>query len=117
MKRVVLEFLRRGCIGAGFAPIVLAIVYLSLEHFAGIETLTVDQVCICLISLSALAFVAGGLNAIYQIERMPLMTAFLIHGGVLYAGYLVTYLLNEWLAAGLIPIIAFTALFSIFLAF
>ena len=111
MKRVVLEFLRRGCIGAGFAPIVLAIVYLSLGHFAGIETLTVDQVCICLISLSALAFVAGGMNVLYQIERLPLMPAILIHGSILYLSYLGTYLLNGWLEWGRLPILVFSGIF------
>ena len=113
MKKFVLEFLRRGFIAAGIGPIVLAIVYLILQHSAAIDTLTVNQVCIGIVSLSALAFIAGGMNAIYQVERMPLMTAILIHGGVLYIGYLGTYLLNNWLDFGIIPIIVFTAIFVV----
>ena len=111
MKKFVLEFLRRGFIAAGLGPIVLAIVYLILKQSAAIDTLTVNQVCIGIFSLSALAFIAGGMNAIYQVERMPLMTAILIHGGTLYIGYLGTYLLNDWLDFGVIPIIVFTAIF------
>jgi uncharacterized protein YacL len=53
------------------------------------------------------------MNAIYQIERVPLMAAILIHGGVLYIGYLCTYLLNDWLDHGAVPIIVFTAIFVV----
>ena len=113
MKKFVLEFVRRGFIATGLGPIVLAIVYLILKQSAAIDTLTVNQVCIGIFSLSALAFIAGGMNAIYQVERLPLMTAILIHGGVLYIGYLGTYLLNDWLDFGVIPIIVFTAIFVV----
>lgn len=113
MKKFVLEFMRRGFIATGLGPIVLAIVYLILKQSAAIDTLTVNQVCIGIFSLSALAFIAGGMNAIYQVERMPLMTAILIHGGTLYIGYLGTYLLNDWLDFGVIPIIVFTAIFVV----
>ena len=113
MKKFVLEFVRRGFIATGLGPIVLVVVYLILKQSAAIDTLTVNQVCIGIFSLSALAFIAGGMNAIYQVERMPLMTAILIHGGTLYIGYLGTYLLNDWLDFGVIPIIVFTAIFVV----
>ncbi|MBR3687382.1 MAG: DUF3021 domain-containing protein [Clostridia bacterium] len=113
MKRFGLEFLRRGFIASGIGPIVLAIVYLIVKQSTSIDTLTVDQVCVGIFSLTALAFIAGGMNAIYQVERLPLMTAILIHGGVLYIGYLVTYLLNDWLDFGIIPIIVFSAIFVV----
>ena len=113
MKKFVLEFVRRGFIATGLGPIVLAIVYLILKQSAAIDTLTVNQVCIGIFSLSALAFIAGGMNAIYQVERMPLMTAILIHGGALFIGYLGTYLLNDWLDFGILPMIVFTAIFVV----
>jgi len=113
MKKFVLEFLRRGLIASGIGPIVLAIVYLILQQTAAVETLSVNQVCISIFSITALAFIAGGMNAIYQIERLPLMLAILIHGGVLYVGYLGTYLLNDWLDFGIIPIVVFTAIFVV----
>ena len=113
MKKFVLEFLRRGLIAAGIGPIVLAIVYLILQQTSAVETLSVNQVCIGIFSITALAFIAGGMNAIYQIERLPLMVAILIHGGVLYIGYLGTYLLNDWLDFGIIPIVVFTAIFVV----
>ena len=113
MKKFVLEFLRRGLIASGIGPIVLAIVYLILQQTAAVETLSVNQVCIGIFSITALAFIAGGMNAIYQIERLPLMVAILIHGGILYIGYRVTYLLNDWIDFGALPIIVFSAVFVV----
>jgi len=113
MKKFVLDFLRRGLIASGIGPIVLAIVYLILQQTAAIETLSVNQVCIGIFSITALAFIAGGMNAIYQIERLPLMVAILIHGGILYISYLVTYLLNDWLDFGALPITVFSAVFVV----
>jgi len=113
MRKFVLDFLRRGLIACGFGPIVLAILYLILQQTAVIETLSVNQVCIGIFSITALAFIAGGMNAIYQIERLPLMVAILIHGSVLYICYLCTYLLNDWLDWGVMPIVVFSAIFVV----
>ena len=111
MKKNVFEFIRRGLIACGFGPIALVIIYLILQHHAVLHTLTVDQVCRGILTLSALAFIAGGMNVVYQIERLPLMVAILIHGSVLYISYLGTYLLNDWLERGMIPILVFSAIF------
>ena len=111
MKKIMLEFLHRGAIACGLGPVILAIVYLILQKQAGVETLTVNQLCTGIFSLSALAFIAGGMNVIYQMERIPLMAAILIHGGVLYLGYLVTYLVNGWLKSGVMPILIFSGIF------
>ena len=113
MKKFVFEFLRRGFAACGMGPIILAILYLILQQTAAVETLTVNQVCIGIFSITALAFIAGGMNAIYQIERLPLMVAILIHGSVLYISYLGTYLLNDWLDSGIIPIVVFSVIFVV----
>ena len=113
MKRTVLEFLRRGLIACGFGPIVLAILYLILQRHADLETLTVKQACTGIFSMYALAFIAGGMNVIYQMERLPLMAAMLIHGGVLYVSYLAAYLVNDWLEWGKAPILVFTGIFAV----
>lgn len=113
MKQFSLEFLRRGLVACGFGPVVLAVLYLILQKSAGLETLTVKEVCTGILSLTALAFIAGGMNAIYQMERLPLMAAILIHGCVLYLGYLVTYLVNDWLEFGTTPILVFSGIFVV----
>ena len=113
MKRFVLEFLRRGFAASGIGPIVLAIIYLILQQTAAVEMISINQVCTGIFSITALAFVAGGMNAIYQIEQLPLMVAILIHGGVLYISYLGTYLLNDWVDLGVLPIVVFSAIFVV----
>ena len=113
MKKHVLEFIRRGLVACGIGPVILAVIYLILQHNGMIDTLTVNEVCIGIFSLSALAFVAGAMNAIYQLERLPLMVAVLIHGAVLYLSYLGAYLLNGWLERGIAPVVVFSGIFAV----
>ena len=113
MKSYIKGFIRRGLAACGLGPLVLAVLYLILHRQGVIEILTVEQVCLGIFSLTGLAFVAGGLNVIYRIERLPLMAAISVHGGVLYAAYLLTYLLNGWLEQGILPILVFTGIFLI----
>lgn len=113
MKKFALDFLRRGLVACGFGPIVLAIVYLILNKNGVVDVLSVGEAVTGIFSLTALAFIAGGMNAVYQIERLPLMLAILLHGGVLYASYLATYLVNNWLETSMIPILAFTGVFVV----
>ena len=113
MKKFILQFIHRGLVACGFGPIILAIVFSILRQTGVVDTLTVEEVCVGIFSLTALAFIAGGMNRIYQIEQLPLMTAILIHGIVLYFGYLATYLVNDWLEAGTVPIIIFSVIFAV----
>ncbi|MBR5284040.1 MAG: DUF3021 family protein, partial [Clostridia bacterium] len=84
MRKHVLDFIRKGLTACGFGPPVLAVLYLILQKQGVVELLTVREVCLGIFSLTALAFVAGGMNVVYRIERLPLMWAILLHGGVLY---------------------------------
>ena len=111
MRKTALEFVRRGLVAGGFGPVILAVLYIIIERSGETVSLTASQVCTGIFSLYALAFIAGGMNVVYQIERLPLMAAISIHGGVLYIGYLITYLVNGWLELGKAPIMVFTAIF------
>ena len=113
MKYILKEFCRRGIAACGLGPIALAVIYLVLQYNGVVEVLTVHGVCVGIFSLTALAFVAGGMNVVYQIERLPLMVAISIHGGVLYVSYLLTYLINDWLDRGTAPILVFTGIFAV----
>ena len=113
MKRFVTEFFRRGLIACGFGPLVLTVLYLILHYKGLIDTLTVNQVCTGIFSITALAFTAGGMNAVYHIERLPLMLAILIHGIILYFSYLGVYLINNWIEWGTTPILVFSGIFVI----
>ena len=111
MKKIISEFFRRGIAAGGIGPLVLAVLYLIQYDTGVLQTLTVSEVCVGIFSLTALAFIAGGMNVIYQVERLPLMVAILIHGGILYISYLGTYLVNSWLEWGVTPILVFTGIF------
>lgn len=113
MRKNVLEFFRRGCMACGLGPVVLAVVYLALQKQGLVELLTVREVCAGIFSLTALAFLCGGMGVIYASERLPLMAAILIHGGVLFVGYLITYRVNGWLEEGTEPVFVFTWIFVI----
>ena len=111
MKKHIKDFIRRGLVASGIGPLVLAALYGILHRQGVMETLRVEQVCLAIVSLWALAFVAGGLNVVYKIERLPLMVDILIHGGVLYVSYLATYLVNGWLDWGILPVLVFSGIF------
>lgn len=113
MKKNILEFMRRGCCASGFGPLVLLVVYWILYKQGIVETVSVPEVCLGTFSLTLLAFIAGGLNFLYQIEKLPLAMAILIHGGVLYVCYLATYLVNGWLGMGLTPVLVFSGIFVV----
>ena len=113
MKRYAMEFIRRGLAASGLGPLVLAVIYLILDRLDPAMTLDAAAVSAGIFSLTALAFVAGGMNVIYQLERLPLMSAVTIHGAVLYTGYLAVYLINGWLEQGSGPILVFSAVFIV----
>ena len=113
MKRIFFDFFRRGLAACGFGPLILAAIYLMLQGQGLLDVLTVQEVCMGIFTLAALAFIAGGMNALYQIERLPLMAAVTIHGSVLYVSYMATYLLNGWLEWGIMPVLVFSGIFVI----
>ena len=111
MKKFWKEFLLRGLICASGGPVVLAIIYGILGATGAVETFTPKEVCVGILSITLLAFVAAGMTAVYQMEQLPLPTMILLHGGALYIAYILTYLINGWLQRGLIPILVFTGIF------
>lgn len=112
MKTFIKQFTLRGLCSAAFGPMVLAVIYGALGASGKIEALTPQEVCMGILSITLMAFIAGGITAVYQTESLPLISAILIHGGVLYADYLLIYLLNNWLAHTFTAIISFTLIFA-----
>jgi hypothetical protein len=112
MKKYVLSFLKRGLPIAVLGPIVLAIIYFSLGASGLTDTLTVNEVCLGIVTTALMAFIAGGITVVYEIERLHTAVAALLHGVVLYLDYLLIYLPNGWLADGLVPFLIFTACFA-----
>lgn len=113
MKQHVLTFLKRGLMAASGGPVVLAIVYGILGHTGVIEGLSAGEVCLGILTVTLMAFIAAGITVVYTVERLPLVSAMLIHAGVLYLDYLIMYLLNSWIPRDLTGIGIFTAIFAV----
>lgn len=112
MRKFAAEFVKRGLMAAWGGPVVIAIIFASLGANGVMETMTVHEVCLGILSSTVLAFVAGGITAIYQVEQLPLPMAALIQAGVLYLDYLLVYLMNAWLQNQMVPILTFTVIFA-----
>lgn len=111
MKKFLKEFLLRGLLCAAGGPLVLAIIYGILGATGTVEAFSPREVCLGILTIMLLAFIAAGMTAIYQMEQLPLPIMILLHGGALYIAYILTYLLNGWLQRSLIPIAIFTGIF------
>ena len=111
MKKFLKEFLLRGLICASGGPIVLAIIYGILGANGTVEAFSPREVCMGILKITLLAFIAAGMTAIYQMEQLPLPIMILLHGGALYIAYILTYLINGWLHNSLVPILIFTGIF------
>ena len=96
MKKHIKDFVIRGLVCAAGGPLVLAVIYGCMSFNTDI-VLTPREVSLGIISATVMAFIAGGINVVYHLERLPLIFAILIHGCVLYTDYLIVYLLNNWL--------------------
>ena len=111
MKKFFTDFFLRGLVAAAFGPPVLAIVYWILGLTGAAESLSPNTVALGILTIELLALVVGGMTTIYQQEQLPLASAILIHGGVLYLTYIVIYLINGWLLRQLMPILVFSVIF------
>ena len=111
MKTFWKEFMLRGLICAGGGPVVLGIIYGILGATGVVEAISPASVCLAILSITLLGFVAAGMTAIYQMEQLPLPIMILLHGGALYLAYIVTYLMNGWLQQSLVSILIFTGIF------
>ena len=92
-------------------PVVLAIVFGILGSVGTIESLSPSEVCMGILTVSLMAFIAAGIPVVYEIEQLPLFWAILLHGAALYLDYLLIYLLNGWLKSELTAFLIFTAVF------
>ena len=111
MKKFFSDFFLRGLVAAAFGPPVLAIIYWILGFTGAVESFSPNEVALGILTIALLALVIGGMTTIYQQEQLPLATAILIHGGVLYVTYIVIYLINGWLQRKLLPILVFSMIF------
>ena len=113
LKKYFKDFLLRGLVSMGFGPIILSIVYGILGLCRVVDKLAVNDVVLGFLSITALAFLCGGMTVVYQIEEIGISKAITLHGIALYIAYAVVYLSNTWLKDGIIPFLVFTIIFVV----
>ena len=112
MSKHIKEFLFRGLVCAAGGPVILGIIYGILGSTGTVSALSPSEVCKGILSITVMAFIAAGITFVYQIERLPLPSAVLIHGGVLYLAYLLMYMFNSWIPRDWTSIGIFTGIFA-----
>lgn len=113
MKQYCLTFLKRGLLAASGGPLILAMIYGILGANGQVTSLAPGEVCMGIVTVTLLAFIAAGIGVVYQIERLPLLSATAIHAGALYLDYLLIYLLNNWIPRDWAFIGVFTLCFAV----
>ena len=99
------DFMMRGLMASVGGPVILALVYRSLPA----QTLRVQEVCLGILTSALMAFIAGGVSVLYDLEKLPLLAATFLHAVVLFADYILIYLLNGWIKPA--QILLFTGIF------
>lgn len=111
MKKHIKDFCLRGMMFAWGGPVILAVVWMCLKATGTVDSLTVNEVVLGIVSTTILAFIAAGISIVYQIENLPKAFAGLLQAAVLYIDYLGFYLLNGWIP--LHQIWHFTVIFAV----
>ena len=105
------DFFLRGCMFGGLGPVVLGIVYVILHHTLEDLTLTGTQVFLGILSTYVLAFIHAGSGVFHRIESWSPGKSCLCQLSLLYAAYVLCYVLNDWLPFEPLTIAIFTAIF------
>ena len=72
MKQFIKAFVLRGLLAASGGPVILAIIYGIIGQTGAVSSLTPQEVCLAILTITLLAFVVAGMTAVYQVEQLPL---------------------------------------------
>ena len=113
MNKPIRVFLQRGLMFGGFGPIVLGIIFFSIER-GGVELgLSGGDILLAIISTYFIAFVQAGASVFYQIEHWPVAKSVGCHFSALFAVYSLAYLVNSWIPFEPLAILVFCLLFAL----
>ena len=113
MKKYAVEFLKRGTAFAGFGPIIMGIVYFSIDMNLDNFSLNGTEVLVAVISSYILAFLQAGASVFNQIEEWSLGKSLFWHFLTIYVAYVGCYLINSWIPFEPMFLVMFTAVFTI----
>ena len=116
MNRYVKEFFKRGLMFSGFGPIIVGIVYLSVEASGMDLKLNAMSVFLAIITTFVIAFVQAGSTVFNHIEEWPKVKSLFFQMTSIYVVYMGGYLINNWIPFKFQVIIIFTSVYvSVFL--
>ena len=113
MNKYLKGFLHRGLLFGGFGPVIVGIVYATLEQTLPTFSLSGREVCIGIASTYLLAFLQAGGSVFNQIEHWSPVRSLLCHFSLLYVTYVLCYLVNRWIPFRPEIIALFTAIFVV----
>lgn len=113
MKDFIKNFIKSGMKAAGFGPLILVIFYYFYSFTINFHTISIQNVNKNILSSLLLAFIAGGISAVFKVEKISLGLATMIDAIVIYVDYLLFYVFNNWIKLQIIPFLVFTALYII----
>lgn len=113
MNKYLKEFLHRGMMFSGLGPVILGIIFFILSKTLDDFSLSGTEVLLGIISTYILAFVQAGASVFNQIEHWPISKSLFCHFGLLYAVYVLCYVLNSWIPFEWSVIVIFTAIFVV----
>ena len=96
---------------SGFGPIIFGIIIFILEKTLDDFSINGEQILLGIVSTYMLAFVQAGVSVFNQIEHWSLPKSLFCHFGMLYAVYVMSYILNSWIPFEWGVIGIFTAIF------
>lgn len=113
MKDFIKNFIKSGMKAAGFGPLILVIFYYIYSFTINFHTISIQNVNKNILSSLLLAFIAGGISAVFKVERISLGLATMIDAIVIYVDYLLFYVFNNWIELQILSFLVFTALYII----
>ena len=97
MKDFIKNFIKSGMKAAGFGPLILVIFYYIYSFTINFHTISIQNVNKNILSSLLLAFIAGGISAVFKVEKISLGLATMIDAIVIYIDYLLFYVFNNWI--------------------
>lgn len=113
MKDFIKNFIKSGLRAAGFGPLILVIFYYIYSFTINFHNISIQNVNKNILSSLLLAFIAGGISAVFKVEKISLGLATMIDAAVIYLDYLLFYIFNNWIELQLVPFLIFTVLYII----
>ena len=113
MNRYVKEFFHRGLMFSGFGPIIFGIIVLILSKTLDEFSISAEHLFSGIVSTYLIAFVQAGASVFNQIEHWSLPKSLFCHLGLLYAVYVLSYVLNSWIPFEWGVVVLFTAIFVV----